>query len=139
MTIKMRLDTDGLRALIKDNPTLELEIGKAVMDNIRADEIKGRVEGQIREVLKGMAENKGYWSAPNWVIKDAGFRQAVDKAVGEALNLTIDEHIKAKVQDLVGSALRVERELLTRDVKRMLQELVTPELAKEILREKILL
>lgn len=139
MTIKMRLDTDGLRALIKDNPTLELEIGKAVMDNIRADEIKGRVEGQIREVLKGMVENKGYWSTPNWVIKDAGFRQAVDKAVGEALNLTIDEHIKAKVQDLVGSALRFERELLTQDVKRMLQELVTPELAKEILREKILL
>lgn len=32
MSIKMRLDTDGLRALIADNPELEIEIGKEVLN-----------------------------------------------------------------------------------------------------------
>lgn len=138
MTIKMRLDTDGLRALIKDNPDIELEIGKEVLDNISTDQIKVKVEARIAEVLKGMVTNKGSWHAPSYEIKDANLQKAIDAAVTTAVDAKVDQVIKDKIQSLVSTAMRVEREFLVRDAKKLLQELVTPEMARDVLREKIL-
>lgn len=137
MTIKMRLDTDGLRALIKDNPQIELEIGKEVLNNISTDQIKEKVEVRISEVLKGMATNKGSWHTPVYEIKDASLQKAIDEAVAAAVANKVDQAIKDKIQSLVSSAMRIEREFLVKDAKKLLKELVTPEMARDILREKI--
>lgn len=133
MTIKMRLDTDGLRALIASNPELEVEIGKEVMNNISTDQIKSKVEARITEVLKSLVTSKGSWSAPTYEIKDAGLRKAIDAAVTLAVSEKIDQAIQDKVQSLVSSALRIEREHLFKDVKVLIQSSITPEMAREIL------
>jgi uncharacterized membrane protein YheB (UPF0754 family) len=133
MSIKMRLDTDGLRALIKDNPEIELEIGKEVLNNISTDQIKSKVEARITEVLKSLVTNKGSWHAPTYEIKDAALRAAVNAAVSTAVTAKVDQAIQDKVQSLVSSALRIERDALTKDAKRLLLEMVTPEIAREVL------
>lgn len=131
--MKLRLDTDGLRALIKDNPEIELEIGKEVLNNISTDQIKVKVEARIAEVLKGLVTNRGTWHSPSYEIKDAGLRAAIDAAVAAAVASKVDQVIQDKIQSLVSSAMRVEREFLTKDVKRLLMETVTPEMAREVL------
>lgn len=131
--MKLRLDTDGLRALIKDNPEIELEIGKEVLNNISTDQIKNKVEAQISTVLSGMVTNQGAWHNPSYVIKDANLRKAIDAAVVTAVAEKVDQTIQDKIQSLVYSAIRVEREHLFKDVKAMIQSSITPEMAREIL------
>lgn len=133
MTIKMRLDTDGLRALIKDNPEIELEIGKEVLNNISTDQIKNKVEAQISTVLSGMVTNQGSWHNPSYVIKDAYLRKAIDAAVTTAVAEKVDQTIQDKIQSLVSPALRIEREYLIKDIKGLIKEAVTPEMAREVL------
>lgn len=139
MTIKMRLDTDGLRALIASNPELEVEIGKAVLNNITADAVKARVEGQIEACLKGMVKNEGTYYAARYVPVDKGFTTLVNKVVVEAVSHFANEGLKQHVADLAAQAIQKERIALHADLKVILSNLVTPEMAKEIMREKILL
>lgn len=138
MTMKLRLDTDGLRALIKDNPELEVEIGQAVLNNIRTDQIKAAVEGQIEACLKGMVKNEGTYYAARYVPVDKGFTTLVSKVVVEAVTHFANEGLKQHVADLAAEAIQRERIALHADLKVILRNLVTPEMAKEIMREKIL-
>lgn len=137
MTIKMRLDTDSLRALIKDNPQLEIEIGKEVLNNISADAIKLRVHGQIEACLKGMVTSSGGWNA-TYTPKAPELKQAIKIAVDSLVHEQLEQSIASLVSSRVGDVMRSERELIVRDVKTLLRELVTPEMAREIIREKIL-
>lgn len=137
MTIKMRLDTEGLRALIANNPELEIEIGREVMNNIQTDSIKGKIEGQIASCLKGMVQSSGGWN-PTYTAKSPELAKAVGAAVGAQIKDIVRERLDAVVSERVGSALRIEREFLMKDVKALLKEFVTPEMARDIMREKLL-
>lgn len=138
MTMKLRLDTDGLRALIKDNPELEVEIGQAVLKNIKTDQIQLSVNAQIEACLKGMVKNEGSSWAPRYVPVDKQFTEIVRKTVVEAITHFATEQLKDHVEQLAMSAVRSERDKLGSDLRALLRSLVTPEMAKEIIREKIL-
>jgi hypothetical protein len=139
MTIKMRLDTDALRALIKDNPEIELEIGQAVLNNIQADTIRRRVEGQIEACLKGMVKNEGSFYQARYVPVDKQFTTLVNKVVVDAVTHFTNEGLKAHVDNLAAQAVREERDRVGADLRAILRTLITPEMAKEIVREKVLL
>jgi len=137
MTIKMRLDTDSLRSLIKDNPELEIEIGKEVMKNIKDDDLTSKVLNRIEACLRGMVTSSGGWNA-TYTPKAPELKQAIKVAVDALVHEQLEQSVAAMVSARVGDAMRSERELLVRDVKALLRELVTPEMAREIMREKIL-
>lgn len=138
MSIKMRLDTDGLRALIADNPELEIEIGKEVMKNISSDQIKSKVEARIDTVLKSMVTQEGTYYQPRYVIKDKQLQEAIAAASKAAVATAIDEALKFQIAETVLSAVESERTRLRFELKGLLKEFCTPEMAREILREKIL-
>lgn len=140
MTMKLRLDTEGLRALIAGNPELEVEIGQAVLSNIKADAIQGRVQAQIEQCLKGMVKNEGgtYYS-PRYVPVGKEFTALVNRVVVETVQAFANEGLKAHVADLASQAVRSERDKVGVELKAILRSLITPEMAKEIVREKILL
>lgn len=137
MTMKLRLDTDGLRALIKDNPELEVAIGKEVLNNIKDDFLTSKVLDRIEACLKGMVQSSGGWN-PTYTAKAPELRQAIQAAVSGIIKEQLDQTIASVVSSRVGDVMRSERELIVRDVKALLRELVTPEMAREIMREKIL-
>jgi DNA-binding FrmR family transcriptional regulator len=139
MTIKMRLDTDGLRALIKDNPELEIEIGREVLENIQRDNIKERVQGQINACLKSMVHTGGNSWNPQYTATSPEMVKAVQAAAQHVIGGVLKEHLDGAIQERVNAMMRVEREMLFKNVKELLKDLVAPEMAKEILREKILL
>lgn len=138
MTIKMRLDTDGLRALLKDNPELEIQIGKEVLNNISDDILTRKIGDRIEAVLKGMVHSTGGWS-PNYTVKAPEMKQAIAASITQLVRDQLDETISKLASDRVGEVMRSERELIVRDVKALLKQLVTPAMAKEIVMEKILL
>lgn len=133
MSIKMRLDTDGLRALIADNPELELEIGKEVLNNISSDQIKSKVAAKIDAVLKTMVTQEGTYYQPRYVIKDKQLLEAISAASKAAVTTAIDEALKLQIADTVMSAVESERVRIRAELKALLKELFTPEMAREIL------
>jgi hypothetical protein len=139
MSIKMRLDTEGLRALIASNPELEVEIGKEVLNNISSDQIKSKVEAKIDAVLKTMVTQEGTYYQPRYVIKDKQFLAAISAASKVAVEGAIDEALKEHISGAVLQAVEAERIRLRVEFKALLKEIVTPEMARDIMREKILL
>lgn len=139
MTIKMRLDTDGLRSLIASNPELEVEIGKEVLNNISSDQIKSKVEAKIDAVLKTMVTQTGSYYTPKYEIKDKQFLTAISAASKAAVDNAIDGALKEHIQGAVYTAIEAERLRLRVELKGLLKDICTPEMAREILREKILL
>lgn len=133
MTIKMRLDTQSLRDLLASNPALEVEIGQEVTNNIKDDIIKRGIDAKVEACLQGMMENTGSYYSPRWVAKDPKIKQAIKAAIDGEVRAELTDSITAIVNDLVGRQLRVERDALTRDIKALLKEIVTPEMAREIL------
>ena len=139
MTMKLRLDTEGLRALIASNPELEIEIGKEVLNNITSDQIKAKVEGRINEVLKTMVTQTGTYYQPKFEVKDKQFLAAISAASKVAVETAIDAAIKENIATAVYGAVEAERTRMRVEMKALLKEIVTPEMARDILREKILL
>jgi DNA-binding FrmR family transcriptional regulator len=136
--IKMRLDTEGLRAMIANNPEIEMEIGREVINNIQMDSIKGKIEGQITACLRGMVQSSGGWN-PTYSAKSPEMIQAVKAAAESLINAVLSDKLDGIIATRVESALRIERDYLIRDVKKLMLELVTPDMARDIMREKILL
>lgn len=135
MTLKLRLDTAGLRALIAENPELELEIGREVMNNIKADNIATGVAAQITECLNSMVKRTGYYNDRKIVAKApelvAAIRAEVDRVVAESLGAMIYERVEV--------ASRMAQAALVKEFRGCFADMVTPEMARDILREKILL
>lgn len=139
MTIKMRLDTDALRALIKDNPEVELELTQAVLNNLKIDVLKKGIESQIEACLKGMVKNEGSTWQPRYVPQDKKFVELIQKVVIEAVTAFTSEGLKQHVEQLASNAIRIEANYAGKELKEILRGLITPEMAKEIVREKVLL
>jgi hypothetical protein len=139
MTIKMRLDTDSLRALIKDNPEVELELCQAVLNNLKIDVLKKGIETQIEACLKGLVKNEGSSWSPRYVPVDKQFTTLIQKVVIEAVQAFTSEGLKNHVAQLARDAVRIETSYASKELKEVLRGLITPEMAKEIVREKVLL
>ena len=133
MTIKMRLDTEGLRALIAANPELEIEIGKEVLNNIKADLVAAKVEARITECLKDMCINTGSHWNPKWKATNPVLVEAIREGANEIVRETLSDTINTLAAERVGHYIRIERELLFKDVKALIQTSITPEMAREIL------
>lgn len=137
MTIKMRLDTDALRALIKDNPQVEIEIGEAVMNNIKADYLSSKVESKISQVLNSMTTNVGTWSKPDHVIKCPDLKQAIKSATNEIVNIQVKESVDKIISERVQKLVDAEYMRLRKEFREVMMSLITPEMAKDIIREKL--
>ena len=138
MTIKMRLDTEGLRELIKGNPELEIEIGKEVLRNIQDDSIRGKVEAQIQTCLRGMVVQTGTWPT-TYKAKAPELIQAVQLAAEQIVKESVGAVLEKAVAAEVQKHLALTRAQGSREMKALMKELLTPEMARELMREKILL
>lgn len=123
--IKMRLDTAALRALIKDNPEIEIEIGKAVLNNIKDETLNHKVEAKVIECLRGLTENKGTHWAPQIVARSPELKAAVKSAVDECIKTQIETSVSqlldARIAEMIKSS--------TLSLKL--------EMAKDLVREKL--
>lgn len=143
MSIKMRLDTAGLRALIADNPELEVEIGKEVLKNIKdgfvRETIEKALEGRVALIMSSFVENKGSRWQPKYVPVHEGFTQVVNTLVREVIKEESERILAERLQVAVDGAIQSAQISLARGLHAMLREQITPELAKEIIREKLLI
>jgi hypothetical protein len=103
------------------------------------DQIKAKVEGRIDEVLRTMVTQEGTYYQPRYTIKDKKFLEAISAASKVAVETAIDAAIKENIATAVYGAVEAERTRMRVEMKALLKEIVTPEMARDILREKILL
>lgn len=138
MSITMRLDTDSVRALIRENETFKLEVQQAVISNIRADNIEEAVKARVDRVLKEMTTESGPWNNRKLTITDPKLSEAIAAIVKEQ----VGEVVKATVKNAVEDAVLLERKVIRRDmasvVREILNEHLTPTMAKEILLSKLI-
>lgn len=138
MSITMRLDTESVRALIRENETFKLEVQQAVINNIRADNIEEAVKARVDRVLKEMTTESGPWNNRKLTITDPKLSEAIAAIVKEQ----VGEVVKATVKNAVEAAVLLERKVIRRDmasaVREILNEHLTPTMAKEILLSKLI-
>lgn len=134
----LRLDTNGLRSLIADNPEFEIEIQNSVINNIRQDVTENAVRERITSVLRDMSAREGNWYNSNLRIKDQQLIDAMKAVVSEHVSQITSSVIKDAVADLIA----VERTRVARDMKESVRDAIllalTPEMAKEILLAKLI-
>ncbi|WYN05111.1 hypothetical protein ISREJYDI_CDS0150 [Pseudomonas phage UNO-G1W1] len=135
--MKLRLDTAGLRALIADNPTFEVEIQKAVIDNIKNDNIQQAVIDRVNGCLDKMAPRENYYGTAR-VIKDPKLLEVINAAVRAEVKAALTQ----AVEDAVASATNAIDLRVRQEVKKVAKEVVleslTAEDAKLILMEKVM-
>ena len=143
MTIKMRLDTAGLRALIKDNPEIELEIAQNVQDNIRDDLVKKGIDGALERALAELVYVSG-WGLHKTVTMNHSIKQAVNDMILEHIEENAERFVKAKLYDLVRVVFEEERKKLQKDLEAMqgllqdaMRSSVTKEFAEDLIKEKL--
>lgn len=139
MTMKMRLDTEGLRALIASNPELEVEIGKEVMNNIKADVVKLKTEAAVEACLQGMMTKTGSYYNYSYVAKDPKLVGAISQVVNQLAEGALEQRIESIVTQKVNAEVTRQREELKAHLVHGLRELLTPEMAKELIKEKLML
>lgn len=137
MSMKLRLDTAGLRALVADNPEFEVEIQQAVLNNIKADNIEQAVKARIEGYLQSLCHKSSSWN-PTYTVKDPG----LEKAIRAAVQLAVQDLASPIIKAAIDSAIVTERARLRLDManiaKDALQLAITPEMAKEIMLAKLL-
>lgn len=135
--ITMRLDTAALRAMIEDNPEFKLDIQKNVLDNINKDNLDNCVRQKVESILLQMCEKGGSYYQPIYTMKDKQLVDAITRVVESVSSQVANDKIKAAVDSAVHDAsIRVRQELRT-TIKDALLDVVTPEMAKEILIAKL--
>lgn len=135
--ITMRLDTTGLRALIADNPEFEVELQRAVVRNITDDLLRVNISKRIDEVLNTVAVKGGSYYSPTYTLNPS-FTAAVQTVIREQ----VQEIAVARLTTMVGDEIRTQmlkvRLELQGELKALMRTLLTPELATELVREKLL-
>lgn len=137
MTIKMRLDTEGLRSLIASNPELEVEIGKEVLANIKRETVHLQVEDLVSKILWGRVDKSGTYYAPVYSIKDVKLQRVIDAAVENAAQNKLQSTIDAMVEAALARRIGAIREKLQEELVASMQELLTPEMAQQLMKEKL--
>lgn len=133
--MKLRLDTAGLRAMIADNPELEVELGKAVLNNIRQDITEDKVQQTIDKVLSGMVEKVGHWQNQRYEVRSDELKRAINGLVneyaGDRVRQVVEDIVTDKVQQLVHAHVRA-------NIKDILREVVDSDMAKQLVLDKLL-
>lgn len=137
MTIKMRLDTAGLRALIADNPELEVEIQNTVLKNIQKEQIENAVAQRIEGCLTSMCERKGWYGNWSYTVKDNGLKQAIFAVVEEQAKLYFTTIVQETVNTAVQRAVTKAKSDMMLELKGALLATITPQMAREILLEAL--
>lgn len=132
----IRLDTNGLRKLIEDNPSFKLEIQKNVMDNIKSDQMVESINTRINQVLDGMITKSGGWN-PKYSVKDAKLLEALKSTVSQVVEELAQQKIENLTMRIVEQERAKIRNELTNITKEALMSAITPEIAKEILLKKL--
>jgi hypothetical protein len=137
MSITLRLDTTGLRKMIEDNPEFKIEIQKGVLDNINSDNIEQAVRTKIEIVLRSMCKEEGNYYNKKYTITDAKLIEAMRLIVEQQVVELSETAIKNNIADIIsGIALELRRDMKA-NLKASILEVMTPELAKEILIAKL--
>lgn len=133
--MKLRLDTAGLRALIADNPELEVEIGKSVLNNIRKDVTESKVQVVVDKVLNDMVQKVGTWNNQRYEVRSDDLKRAINGLVneyaGDRVRQVVEEIVEGKVQQIINSYVKA-------NIKDILREVVDVDMAKAIVLEKLL-
>lgn len=141
MTIKMRLDTAGLRALIADNPELEVQIGAEVLRNIadylKAERVEKAVERKLNTVLGDMVSRS--WSGGGYrtTITNTDFKQAANAIVKEFVEHHAQHVLQTMATDIVRAVVKDIKAGLVKELHEKIAELITPETARAILLEAL--
>lgn len=133
MTIKMRLDTEGLRALIAENPELEIEIGREVMNNIKDDVLYKGITERINTVLSAMVVSRGMYHNRQYEIRDQNFLDAVGAVVKSVVESKTEALLAMEIQSQVAANMTRIRQDLKSEVRGMITQAITPEVAREVL------
>lgn len=137
MSITMRLDTAALRAMIEENPEFKLEIQKNVLDNINKDNLDQCVRQKVEGLLLAMCQKSGSYYKPIYTMKDPNLVLAITNIVTVVAQDVAGDKIKQMVDTAIQEAsTRVRQELRT-TIKDAILDVVTPEMAKEILISKL--
>lgn len=137
MSITMRLDTAALRAMIEENPEFNLEIQKNVLDNINKDNLDQCVRQKVEALLLAMCEKSGSYYNPTYTMKDQNLVLAITNIVTVVAEELAGEKIKKMVEAAIQDASMVVRRELRTTIKDAILDVVTPEMAKEILLAKL--
>lgn len=136
MSMTIRLDTQGLRNLIEDNPEFKVEIQQCVMNNIKSDNMDNAIRDRIATVLRSMGTG-GDWTNRKITITDVNLIDAIKTVVDEEVKVLTAKSVKNAIDDL----LVTERTFLRKELKLLLKDhmidVLTPEMAKEILLTKL--
>lgn len=134
----MRLDTQGLRALIADNPEIEVELGKEVLNNIKSDIIESNIKAVIDKCIDSHMEKEGGYYSTKFTLSPK-MRTLVESVVREHTLQLLENKIKSQAREMLMKEVINIRKELREEMKNNLKDLVTPEMAKEILKEKLLM
>ena len=138
----LRLDTEGLRSLIKENPSFKLDIQQAVLDNIKRDNIQEAVKARIDQCLASMCTKGGTYYAPTFKATDPALIKAITDVVQEEakriLGDTVLQNVEFQITRLVEQERAKIREIFKDQAKEALLLAITPEMAREIVLQKLL-
>ncbi|MNF53278.1 hypothetical protein D3C85_374720 [compost metagenome] len=140
MAIKMRLDTQSLRALIADNPELEVELTREVVRNISDDILRVALKQRVDDYLSTQIIRSGSYYSPQYKLSPQ-----IEKLIADAVVTHATAHLGQTLEDRVNDAVSVAlqqgvtrlRQSLNTELKSMMQELLTPEMAKELMKESL--
>lgn len=138
MTMTLKLDTGGLRALIADNPEFKLVITQAVTNNIKDDIVKSGIDNKLRTILNELVETNGWGTnvTHNWKSKE--FKQLVYNMVQQLAGRTIE----AAAQDAAGVYLATNgQKFIAHGIQKLMNEqldnLITEDVVRAALDKKL--
>lgn len=137
MAMTLRLDTPGLRAMIADNPTFQLEIQQAVINNIKNDNIQQAVIDRVNGCLDKMAPKENYYGSAR-IIKD----QRILEVINATVKAEVKGMLKEAIDDAVANATSIIDLRVRQEIKKVAKEVILESLtvadAKAILMEKLM-
>lgn len=140
--MKLTLDTQSVRSLIKDNEAFEVELRQCVINNIRDDILEKALTEKINSHVNSMCENVGNYYSPKWQITDKRFLEMMREVVKETVASTAHATIKLRIEEMIQQEqLHMRKELgklVTEIAKDALTLAITPEIAREIMIKKLI-
>lgn len=138
--MKVIINAQGVRELIKDNPEIEVELGKNAADQV-AQAIRRReanIENAVGNAISAACGRVG-WGATT-INKDIQSaisvlaRQAVEKAIPATVHETMSAAFRKEIQDasqkIVDRVVAAVQDRVMRDLDERLDELITARLSK---------
>lgn len=138
MSMTLKLDTAGLRALIKDTPEFKLQITNAVMNNIKDDHVQESIKRKLLTVIEDLIERRGYGSNTSFHWKSQEFKQlvltTVIESTGHAIETTAQE---AAASYMALNGPKIVMQYLEKALEEQLDSLITEDVVRAALDKKL--